>query len=116
MHIADPRYVVPCRKTMMGILGQKYSQLKHIVHGEIAQQNCLSLTTDMWTSKTGAGYISVTSHFLTSDFQMTHRNLGTYPLPGHHNHSHIAVALRDLAEDWCIKTDDCVSAFTTDNA
>ena len=77
MHIAEPCYVVPCRKTMMGIICQKYSELKHIVHGEIAQQNCLSLTTDMWTSKTGAGYISLTSHFQTSDFQMMHRNLGT---------------------------------------
>ena len=38
------------------------------------------------------------------------------PLPGHHDQSHIAVALRDLAKDWCIRIDDRVSAFTSDNA
>ena len=55
VHIAEPRYV-PCRKTMIGIMCQQYSELKHIIHGEIAQQNCLSL---MWTSKTGAAFIYI---------------------------------------------------------
>ena len=115
MQVAEPRYVVPCRKTIMKAIDQQYLSLRHNVHAELAQQKSLSLTTDMWTSKRGDGYISLTCHFLTSDFQMFHRNLTTQHLPGVHDHTNIAEAIKSLCAEWCIEITFQVSAFTTDN-
>ena len=62
----------------------------------------LSLTTDMWTSRPGDGYISLTTHYVTAEFDLMHHNLTTYPLPGTHDHTNIAYALRKLADEWVI--------------
>lgn len=68
-----------------------------------------------WTSRKGDGYISLTCHFITRDFQMLRRNLTTHHLPGIHHHTNISEAIKSLCVDWCIDLDHCVSAFTTDN-
>ena len=114
MHVAEPRYTTPCRKTTMELIGRKYTDLKREIRGYIAQQDWMSLTTDLWTSKAGDAYISLTAHFVCRNFEMMHRNLETRHLPGVHDHSHLASALRDSTSEWCIDLDH-VSAFTTDN-
>ena len=64
VHLAEPRYTVPCRKTFMGIIDSRYADLKRSVCGVISQQKYLTLTSDMWTSRAGDGYISLTAHYL----------------------------------------------------
>ena len=104
MNVAEPRYVVPCRAT--------------ITKGEVAMivtsMPNISLTTDMWTSRAGDGYISLTCHGISSEFELYHRNLLTRHLPYIHYHSSISEALRSGTNEWGIKLED-VSAFTTDN-
>ena len=84
MHVAEPRYTVPCRKTIMGLIDQKYQVLKEQIGNQVAQQSCLSLTMDMWTSRVGDGYISLTAHYITDDFELCHHNLSTCHFPGSH--------------------------------
>ena len=98
----------------MELIGQKYTDLKREIRGYIAQQEWMSLTTDLCTSKAGDGYISLTAHFVCRNFEMMHRNLETHHLPGVHDHSHLASALRGSTSEWCINLDH-VSAFVTDN-
>ena len=45
----------------MELIDRRYSKLKYTcsIHSQVAQQESLSLTTDMWTYRTGAGYIHV---------------------------------------------------------
>ena len=50
MHVAEPRYITPCRKTTMELIGRKYTNLKREIRGYIAHQEWMSLTTDLWTS------------------------------------------------------------------
>ena len=69
----------------------------------------------MWTSRPGDGYISLTTHYMTAEFDLMHHNLTTYPLPGTHDHTNIAYALRKLADEWVIDLESQVSCFTTDN-
>ena len=115
MHVAEPRYTVPCRKTIMALIDQKYQVLKEQIGNQVAQQSCLSLTTDMWTSRTGDRYISLTAHYITDDFELCHHNLSTCHFPGSHNHSTIAEILQKLADTWSIDLNEHVSCFTTDN-
>lgn len=98
----------------MELIGWKYTDLKREISGYIGQQEWMSLTTDLWMSKAGDGYISLTAHFVCRNFEMMHRNLETHHLPGVHDHSHLASALRGSTSEWCIDLDH-VSAFTTDN-
>ena len=99
----------------MGLIDQKYQVLKEQIGNQVAQQSCLSLTTDMWTSRAGDGYISLTAHYITDNFELCHHNLSTCHFPGSHNHSTIAEILQKLADTWSIDLNEHVSCFTADN-
>ena len=71
--------------------------------------NIMCLTTDMWTSRAGNGYISLTTHSVLPTFEMT--NL----IPGEHDHTHIAEALQSATEEWGIDLPVIVTAFVTYN-
>ena len=77
----------------------------------LAAQQHVSLTTDMWTSRAGNGYISLICHCVSSEFEMHHSTLLTRHLPGVHDHVHIAEAdlvhLECSPEKWRILEDIC---------
>ena len=70
MDVAEPRFVVPCRRTVMNLIDRKYCELKRSVQGSLSGQQCVTLSTDMWTSKAGDGYFSLTVHYVTKRFEM----------------------------------------------
>ena len=115
MYEAEPRYVVPCRSTISRRIDDLYVSEKRRVRGDIASAEFLCCTTDMWTSCSNDGYISLTCHFITEDFKMSYRNLNTKHFPGTHDHTHICEAISSVAQDWCINIKRQVVAFTTDN-
>ena len=41
MHVAEPRYKVPCRKTIMDLIDHKYHVLKEQIGNQVAQQHVL---------------------------------------------------------------------------
>ena len=64
MQLAEPRFVVPCRKTMMSVIDRKYTVLKRTVHEAMIGQHKVTLTTDMWTSQSEQGYFLLTTHYV----------------------------------------------------
>ena len=116
MELAEPRYSIPCRRTMMGVIDSKYVEAKRCIHGLVSQQDHLSLTIDMWTSRAGDGYYSLTAHFMSPSFSMEHKTLQCHNMPGTRDHTHIAEAIETCSRDWCFDINKCVTAFTTDNA
>ena len=115
MHLAEPRYIVPCRATMTARINEMYTAVKEQVAGVVAQQQHLALTSYMWTSHASEGYISLTCHCVTLEFEMFHKNLQTQHLPGVHDHEHITEALQAGTREWGIDLEHQVNAFTTDN-
>ena len=115
MHVAEPRYSVPCRRTMMGIIDSRYSNVRKSVCGTVALHDDFCLTTDMWTSRPGDGYISLTAQYMSDRFVMEHKTLHCLHLPGIHDHTAIADVLKDCAEGYHIDLSRNVTAFTTDN-
>ena len=114
MEKAEPRYSVPCRRTVMTGLEKKYTELKRQVRGLLSGQRCVTLTTDMWTSRAGDGYFSLTSHFITDEFLMYSSQLHCHHMPGTHDHTHISAGITRALREWCVNLDDVV-AFVTDN-
>ena len=103
MQVAEPRYTVPCRKTIMGLIDQKFLSMKLHTKAQLGKQSYLSLTTDMWTSRSGH---ALTAHYINTDFEVKHHNLTTCHLPGTHNHANIAAAIRNLADEWEMDLDN----------
>ena len=73
----------------------------------------IALTTDMWTSVAGQGYITVTAHYLTDQWKMCCKMLATRVVKDQHTGVHLAGAMKKLQEEFCIKE---VVSITTDNA
>ena len=92
-----------------------YTSEKRRIRGVVASAEFVSCTTDMWSSRSGDGYISLTCHFITSDFKMCYHNLQTHHFPGTHDHIAISQPLISAANDWCIDFDKQLVAFTTDS-
>ena len=111
---AEPRYSVPCRRTVMNGVDRKYCELKHTVRGFLSGQRCVMLTTDMWTSRAGDGYFSLTTHFITDQFLMHSSQLHCYHMLGVHDHTNISEGITSGFTEWCVHLDDVV-AFVTDN-
>jgi hypothetical protein len=88
---------------------------KQRIRSSLADVEFMCCTTDMWTSRSGDGYISLTCHFITVDFDICYKNLQTNHFLGIHNHSNICDALSSAASDWCINFDKHLVAFTTDS-
>lgn len=115
MYEAVPNYMVPCRSTISRCIDDMYVQQKRSTRGVLAGVDYMACTTDMWTSRNGAGYISLTCHFISKDFKMSFKNLQTRHFPGSHNHDTIQDTIVSAAADWCIDLRKQVVAFTTDS-
>ena len=81
------------------------------VQQDLKQVDYMGMTTDMWTSRSKDGYISVTAHHISPQFVMKHH------FPGSHTALNIATMLwKSVEEDWGVDLHMQVPAFTTDNA
>ena len=117
MEVAEPRYVVPCRRTVNSYIDKRYLAVKARVQQELKQVDYMGMTTDMWTSRSKDGYISITAHYISPQFVMKHHNLQSSHFPGTHTALNIATMLRkSVEEDWGVDLHMQVPAFTTDNA
>ena len=67
VHLLDPRYQLPSRRTLMRMLPDMYFKRVKEIKQELAQiSHVLPLASDIWTSRTTQSYLSLTCHFLTS--------------------------------------------------
>lgn len=119
---AVPGYVPPSRTTLSRTLVPKlYDDTREKVRLELQNafesgMESLSFTSDMWTSRANESYISLTCHFLDSQFKLTRYNLSTCHFPGKHTSARIASILDKLVTDWDIPKDVCPFYVVTDNA
>ncbi|XP_077359939.1 E3 SUMO-protein ligase ZBED1-like [Festucalex cinctus] len=72
-------------------------------------------TTDLWSSRTTEPYISLSIHFINSNFELKTRCLQTSFFPVDHTGENIAHEMRDALAEWDLKENQLV-CVTTDNA
>ncbi|XP_026400559.1 zinc finger BED domain-containing protein RICESLEEPER 2-like [Papaver somniferum] len=63
----------------------------------------ICLTSDMWTSVTTTGYISLTAHYLDQDWVLQKKLLNLCPLPPPHTGEHLSAKLFAMIEDCGIE-------------
>lgn len=88
--------LVPCQVTVTAQIDTVYMAVKEQVLRVVAQQQHVTLTSDTWTSCAGNGYISLTCHCVTSEFEMYHKNLLT-------RHLYLACMTMSTSVKFCKK-------------
>ncbi len=111
----DPKYQPPSRRTIMrSLLPVKYQEIRQKLKGKLSEVNFCALTTDLWTSRATQGYITLTCHFLTSDWQLHSSVLDTLCVSDSHTAEVLATELMKITEEWGITRK--VVCVITDNA
>ena len=114
LHVLDPRYELPSRKSIMRMLPNAYDKKVEEIKKEISQVSHVALTSDLWTSRTTESYMTITCHFLSPTWELKSLVLETLKFNLSHTAEHIADALLKVSENWDISSK--VVAIVTDNA
>lgn len=112
---AVPLYSPPSRKTVTGLLDDKYSALKNVYKSRFRKLQNVTITTDIWTDVSIKSYIGLTVHYLDDKFKFVNTTIGVIPLDENHTGEYIGLSLMQLCQDWGIDI-DCITAIVTDNA
>ena len=95
-------------------LPQLHEASKLELKGALAEIDYCSMTTDLWTSCTTMGFITITCHFITNTWELKSLVLETIHVNASHTAENIASALLKVANEWNIA--EKVSCAITDNA
>ena len=116
VYALDQRYEPPSRRTVMrSLLPAKYETISKELKAKLSEVKYCSITTDLWTSCQTIGYITVTCHFITSEWELISVVLSTINVPGDHTADNIAEKLKNITDEWNI-SDKLVAAVTDNGA
>jgi len=110
----DPLYELPSDKKVRDLLVKSYNFCKEeIVH--LFEQGIVScsLTLDLWTSRSRAGYLGVTCSFVNSQFELCEATLAIEYLKYPHTSENIVDCLNLIIGKWNL--DGKIFTITTDN-
>ena len=115
INVLDPRYVPPSRRSIMREhLPQLYASTKGKLMDELAKIEWCSLSTDLWTSRAAEGYLTLTCHYITCEWQLRSIVLETTNVSVRHTSENLASVLLGITNEW--KISDKVTCVITDNA
>jgi len=77
MKKAEPRYIVPSRKSFSqyhipNAFEKSVNHVKSIIDNECKSASSLSFTTDGWTFRSNESYIYLTVHYVTEERKLRH--------------------------------------------
>ncbi|GBC03698.1 hypothetical protein RclHR1_05270007 [Rhizophagus clarus] len=99
------------RKRIFDAYEFSQKQLKQYIH---ENSSSVSLTCDLWTSRSKQGFLGVTCHLITPDFEMKEITLAIRYMPYPHTGDAIQKELEKIISEWELQ--DKVFFCTTDNA
>lgn len=110
----SPNYAVPSRNTILKHIDLMYDSEKRNLLNVLGTAEHVALTTDCWTSRSNDSYLTVTIHFLTTEWNHKSFVLDTSSTVERHTSENLAEALQQIISDW--KLDEKVTAVVHDNA
>jgi len=110
----DPSYCIPSRTAITTVLLlAAYNNGVDWVKAVLADAEALTLTTDSWTSLMTESYISVTCHFITSDFRLDSCLLQCNKFTERHTAENLVRDLLAVVCEWSV--DNKPQAVVTDS-
>ena len=73
--------------------------LVHILNVAKADFTCVGFTTDLWTSRSGSPFMSLTVHFITKDWKLYRFTPYVAPFPARHTGKNISLSLDAMVEE-----------------
>lgn len=111
----DKQYELPGKTSFSDTAVPKmYNAVRALVKSELKDVEYFSATTDMWSSVNMTPFMSLTVHYLTSDWNLKSRCLETVFVPQNHTSDNISEALRCAFEEWSLD-EKKLACITTDN-
>ena len=106
---------MPDEKGIKKVIADTYnSTMPALIKKIRVESKSVSLTTDMWTSRSGQGYIGITCSYIDSKFTLHEITLTVNYVRYPHTAEHITESLEEILEDWKLR--EKVFVITTDNA
>jgi len=116
MSLVAPSYHFPKRSYFSTVaIPNLYNNVKQQVQQEILQAHHFSITTDAWSSRATQSYLTVTFHFIDSDWILKKFVLETRLFNGSHTGEAIRIRLGTCLQNWGLSPSRLVAAVT-DNA
>lgn len=109
--VACPNFDPPSRRTIVRDIYQLYLDQKLQLR-KIIQRQRVSLTTDTWSSIQNVNYMSLTAHFIDSDWKL-HKRILNFCVIANHKDETIGKAIENCLRLWGIEK---VFTITVDNA
>ncbi len=111
----DSQYELPGRSYFSyTAIPRAYNRVRGELQQAISTVEHFSLTTDMWSSTKMTPYMSLTFHFIDTEWKLVSKCLQTSFLPEDHTAANLADALQEALHDWGLE-DNKVSCITTDS-
>ena len=115
VYALESRYQPPSRMTVTGtLLPNKYQEIVKKLHVDLDLAENVATRTDIWTSVQTKGYITLTAHYITPDWELKSPVLATVHLLNEHTADNIASELEKVTNKWRIK--DKTVCVVTNNA
>jgi hypothetical protein len=110
----DPFYELPSDKRIKELLVDGYNYCKQEIIRLFEQDvTSCSLTLDLWTSRSRAGYLGVTCSFVNAQFELHEAILAIRYLKYPHTSKSIVECLNQIIQEWNLN--EKVFTITTDN-
>jgi len=99
----EPGYTLPSRKNFVSDINHKFEMCKGKLRTRLEQEAlCVSITIDIWTSMAAEACMTVTVHYVDSNWNMQNFVLETAWFPERHTGVNIAEKLKEITERWGI--------------
>lgn len=106
---------MPDEKGIKKVINKAYNfTLPKLIDKIKTDAKSVSITTDMWTARSGQGYIGVTCSYINSKFNLNEITLTVNYIRYPHTAQHITESLEETFNEWDLRGK--VFTITTDNA
>ena len=97
MEYCKPGYTVPSHKHISKLIFDQFVTGKALLANKLQSDAfSLALTTEIWTSNSTEAYISLTCHFLTSQWEFVDFVLAIKSFPDHHTDENISFTIKEV--------------------
>lgn len=113
----EPRYKLPNRTTFSRkLIPDLYMEVREETKKLLSQATSISLTVDMWSSVAKQDYMSLTAHFVDTEWVRKELCLEVVPfMHTHHTATNLSTFILEVIGQWGISTES-IHCIVSDNA
>nr|XP_054590993.1 E3 SUMO-protein ligase ZBED1-like [Nothobranchius furzeri] len=111
----EPWHNLPTRRHFTEtVVPALYNETKAQVMESMSKASRVAITCDSWMSTAKESYVTITAHYISSDWQLVSHVLQTRALYESHTGANLAELLSEVVDEWHLADKDIV--LVTDNA